>query len=187
MGSSRPELQAIAVEIFEVCMSFDIAMEIEWLPRRQNDRADYLRRIVDLDNWSLSAALFQLVDSRWGPHTVDRFASFYNAQVPRFNPRFRDLESEAVDTFTQDWSRNNDWLCPPVSFIIVRAVRHLIACKGLGSLIIPEWPSSYFWWWCCKVFCKGVFCSSSRTRCCIFKEPCQFQGSGFKARLHVAG
>lgn len=43
-------MQAIAVEIFEVCMSFDIAMEIEWLPRGQNDRADYLRRIVDLDN-----------------------------------------------------------------------------------------------------------------------------------------
>ena len=187
VGISRPELQAIAVEIFEVCMSFDIAMEIEWLPRRQNDRADYLRRIVDLDNWSLSAALFQLVDSSWGPHTVDRFASFYNAQVPPFNSRFWDLESEAVDAFTQDWSRNNDWLCPPVSFIIVRAVRHLIACKRLGSLIIPEWPSSYFWWWCCKVFCKGVFCSSSRTRRCIFKEPCQFQGSGFKARLHVAG
>lgn len=63
VGSSRPELQAIAVEIFEVCMSFDIAMEIEWLPRSQNDRTDYLRRIVDLDDWSLSAALFQLVDS----------------------------------------------------------------------------------------------------------------------------
>ena len=78
VGGSRPELQAIAVEIFEVCMSFDIAMEIEWLPRSQNDRADYLSRIVDLDDWSLSAALFQLVDSSWGPHTVDSSASFYN-------------------------------------------------------------------------------------------------------------
>lgn len=33
VGTSKPELQAIAIEIFEVCMSFDIAMEIEWLPR----------------------------------------------------------------------------------------------------------------------------------------------------------
>ena len=32
----------------------------------------------------MSVALFQLVDSIWGPHTVDRFASFYNAQVPLF-------------------------------------------------------------------------------------------------------
>ena len=108
VGGSRPELQAIAVEIFEVCLSFDIAVEIKWLPRSQNDRADYLTRIVDLDDWSLSAALFQLVDSSWGPHTVDRFASFYNAQVPRFNSRFWDPESEAVNAFTQDWSRDND-------------------------------------------------------------------------------
>ena len=66
MGTSKPELQAIAIEIFEVCMSFDSAMEIEWLPRSENDKADYLSRIVDLDDWSLSAALFQLVDSSWG-------------------------------------------------------------------------------------------------------------------------
>ena len=91
----------------------------------------------------MSAAFYQLVDSSWGPHTVDRFASFYNAQMPRFNSKFWDAEFEAVDSFTQDWSSDNNWLCPPVS-LIVRAVRHLIACKGLGSLIIPEWPSSFF-------------------------------------------
>ena len=58
--------KAIAIKIFEVCMSFDTAMAIEWLPRSENDKADYLSTIVDLDDWSLSAALFQLVDSSWG-------------------------------------------------------------------------------------------------------------------------
>ena len=43
-------MHAIAIEIFEVCMFFAIAMEIEWLPRSQNDKADYLSRIVDLDD-----------------------------------------------------------------------------------------------------------------------------------------
>lgn len=70
-----------------------------------------------------------------------------------------------VEAFTQDWSRDNNWLCPPVS-LTVCAVRHLIACKGLGSLIIPEWPSSYFWTFvdptngAVRYFCEGVFCSS---------------------------
>lgn len=137
-GTSKPELRAITKEIFEVCMSFDIAMEIEWLPRSQNDKADYLSRIVDLDDWSMSAALFQLVVSSWGPHTVDRFASFYNTQVPRCSySRFWNLESEVVEAFTQDWSRDNNRLCPPVS-IIVHAVRHLIASKGVGGLIITK-------------------------------------------------
>ena len=60
-------------------MSFDIAIEIEWLPRSQNEKADYLSRIVDTDDWSLSYRLFGFVESRWGPHTVDRFSSYYNA------------------------------------------------------------------------------------------------------------
>ena len=59
VGSSKPELQAVAMEIFDVCLSFDIAMEFEWLPRRQNDKADCLSRIVNLDDWSLSACFFQ--------------------------------------------------------------------------------------------------------------------------------
>lgn len=144
IGSSKPELQSIAISIFEVCMSFDIAIEIDWLPRSQNQKADYLSRIVDADDWSLSNCLFRLVDSRWGPHTVDRFSSYYNSQLPRYNSRFWNPGSEAVDAFTQDWSHDNNWLCPPVS-LIVRTVRHLIVCKGNGTLIVPEWPSSYFW------------------------------------------
>ena len=52
--------------------------------------------------------------------------------------------SEAVDAFTQDWSNDNNWLCPPVA-LIVRTVKHLQMCKASGTLIIPEWPSSYFW------------------------------------------
>ena len=98
----------------------------------------------------LECSLVQFVDSSWGPHTVDHFASFYNAQVPRFNSRFWNPESAVVEAFTQDWSRDNNWLCPPVPLIIiiVRAIRYLIACKRVGSLIIPEWPSSYFWPFC---------------------------------------
>ena len=141
---AKINLQALAICIFEVCMSFDIAIEMEWLPRSQNERADFLSRIVDLDDWSVIPELFRLVDYRWGPHNVDHFSSFYNAQIGRFNSRFWNPGSEAFDAFIQDWSLDNNWLCPPIS-LVVHAVRHLIACKGTGTLIIPEWPSSYFW------------------------------------------
>jgi len=95
---------------------------MEWLPRCQNEKVAYLSRIFDLGDWSVNPALFRLVDSRWGPHTVDRFASYYNAQVERFNSRFWNPGTEAADAFTQDWSNDNNWQCPPVS-LIVRVVR----------------------------------------------------------------
>ena len=79
--------------------------------------ADYLSRIVDHDDWSLDHTIFELIDYEWGPHTVDRFANHYNTQLPRFNSRFWNPGTEAVDAFTSDWQDDNNWLCPPVYLI----------------------------------------------------------------------
>ena len=49
-----------------------------------------------------------------------------------------------MDTLAQDWSAENNWLCPPVHLIIV-SVRHRKSCSGSGALILPEWPSASFW------------------------------------------
>ena len=112
-------------------------------------RADLLSRFVDKDDWSLNPVVFQDIDAKWGPHTVDRFSSYYNAQLPRFNSKFASPGSCGVDAFAQDWSRENNWICPPVS-LIVCSIRKLENCNGSETLVIPEWPSAFF----------GPFCMS---------------------------
>ncbi|XP_022802165.1 uncharacterized protein LOC111339716 [Stylophora pistillata] len=82
--------------------------------------------------------------AKWGPHTFHRFATYYNAQLPRFNSKFASPGCSGVDALAQDWSAENNWICPPVS-LIVNSVRHLMSCSGRGTLIIPEWPSAHFW------------------------------------------
>ena len=74
--------------------------------------------------------IFQGIDSIWGPHTIDRFATHYNRQLPRFNSRFWNPNSEAVDAFTCDWSGENNWLCPPV-YLIPRVLRHAANSKAV--------------------------------------------------------
>ena len=118
-------------------------MEAQWIPRSLNERADLLSRFVDKDDWCVNPSVFRLVDARWGPHTIDRFTSYYNAQLPRFNSKFASGCS-GVDALVQDWSGENNWVCPPVG-LVVDAVTLLTACSGRGTLIIPEWPSAYFW------------------------------------------
>ena len=44
----------------------------------------------------------------------------------------------------QDLSGENNLVCPPVG-LVGDAVQVLTACSGRGTLIIPEWPSAYFW------------------------------------------
>ena len=74
---------------------------------------------MDYDDWSLDGAIFQQLDHKWGPHTIDRFASHYNTQLPHFNSRFWNPGTEGVDVFTCDWSKDINWLCPPVFLIHV--------------------------------------------------------------------
>ena len=57
---------------------------------------------IFLVDWSLNSEVFAQLDCKWGPHSIDRFASHYNAQVPRFNSKFMSPGCSAVDTFSLD-------------------------------------------------------------------------------------
>jgi hypothetical protein len=144
VGSRVEELQKEAVDIFKVAIAHNICLEPEWIPRTQNEFADYVSRIVDYDDWGLSLNAFALVEERWGPHTVDRFANDYNSKLPRFNSRFMVIGSEAVDAFTVSWRDENNYLCPPI-YLIPRVLYHAQNCSCKGSLIVPEWQSAVFW------------------------------------------
>ena len=144
VGSSKSHLQSVAVDIFNLCLSNSIQLHTQWIPRAENDRADLLSRFVDKDDWSLNSEVFRDLDCKWGPHTIDRFASHYNSQLPRFNSRFSSPGTEAVDALFQDWSEENNWVCPPVC-LISDAIRCLEQFRALGTLIVPQWASAHFW------------------------------------------
>ena len=144
VGSPKPHLQAIALDIFQICTTYGIIINFQWIPRCLNDRADILSRFVDKDDWSINPAVFRVIDAKWGPHTIDRFASHYNAQTPRYNSKFASHGCCGAGALAQDWSRDNNWICPPVG-LIIHSVRLLMSVSGVGTLTVPEWPSSYFW------------------------------------------
>ena len=144
MGSRQQQLQMIAMSIFSLCVHSHIHPELEWIPRELNECADFLSRIVDIDNWMLNPSVFLQIDAEWGLHTLDCFASCDNAQLPRFNSRCWNPGSEAVDTFTVNWAGENNWWCPPIS-LIPRIIHHAQACSAIGTLVVPYWPSASFW------------------------------------------
>ena len=134
--SRIPDLQAEALIIFCVCAKIHICIELEWIPREQNELVGYFSHLVDHDNWRLNPAVFKWLDELCGPHSVDRFADHVNAQM-WFNSRFWMPGLEAVDTFTCDWSMENNWWCPPI-YLVPRVVTHAQNTKARGTLIIPK-------------------------------------------------
>ena len=104
VGSSKVHLQPVALNIFRFCLSHGIALEAQWIPGSLNERADLLSRFVDKDDWRVHPSVFRLVDAKWGPHGIDGFASYYNAQLLRFNSRFASPDCSGVDALVQDGS-----------------------------------------------------------------------------------
>ncbi len=143
-GSMKEDLQKIAVSICRSCLQRNIHLEMEWVPRMENERADKLSRFIDNDDWSISDDCFQYFDELWGPHSVDRFASYYNKKIGRFNSRFWNPGSEAIDTFTVKWSNENNWVVPPIS-LISRVVVFMKQTRVYGTLICPRWISAPYW------------------------------------------
>ena len=135
-GSRKVDLQRLALQAFGTCLRHRITLDPKWIPRDVNVRADLISKHVDFDDYALNDVFFQGLDELWGPHSVDRFACNYNAKLPRFNSRFAQPGSEAVDAFCQDWGSDNNWLCPPVC-LTARVIKHLGLCQARGTLIIP--------------------------------------------------
>ena len=164
IGSPKSPLQEEARRIFNICVLHGISIEPEWVPRASNEQTDYLSRIVDPDDWSVSLPIFQLLNSRWGPHTVDRFADERNCLLPRFDSRFWNPLCEAMDTFTRSWEFENNWLCP-TPHLFSRALRHMRSCCAKGTLVTPAirsiLASSYFRRFTFCIFCGGLDGSSS--------------------------
>lgn len=157
-GSSKPHLQALALRIFWLCKSIRLELQVAWIPRSANAQADYLSKFVDADHWRLNAACFQRLDALWGPHTIDRFASHLNAQLPRFNSRFWCPGTAGVDAFSQNWHWHGEvnWCCPPF-----RLVGHLLRFLQLhhctATVVLPLWRSAVWWPLLCPT---GDVCAS---------------------------
>jgi hypothetical protein len=49
-GSIKLELQDIALCIFKNCVQHYIIIDVEWVPRTNNEKADYINRIIGYDH-----------------------------------------------------------------------------------------------------------------------------------------
>lgn len=109
-----------------------------------NERADYLSKIVDYEDWKVKDEYFHATVSRWGLCTIDCFANCDNAKTPRYYSKFYYPNSLGVDAFAFSWSGEFCWLVPPVS-LIPRAIKHVCLSQCRAVLVVPVWPSAVFW------------------------------------------
>lgn len=84
------------------------------------------------------------MDVLLGPHTLDAFANYKNAKVPRFFSRFWNPGTAGVDAFYQDWSDDVAWVVPPIP-LVPRVLQFMFQNAFQGTLVVPHWPSAAYW------------------------------------------
>lgn len=143
-GSFNPDLQSLAINIYLLCIKYDIKLDMQWIPRSLNEQADFISKSIDYDDWGVSDDFFDFMSQLWGPFDVDRFANHENTKLPRFNSAVWNPGCEEVDAFSQNWAGSNNWLVPPI-YLVPKTIRHIVFCKAAGTLIVPRWKSAQFW------------------------------------------
>jgi hypothetical protein len=63
-----------------------------------NTWADKLSLHLDRDDKQLNPSVFHEMDTQFGSHTIDRFASALYTLLPRYNANWLDPSCEAVDS-----------------------------------------------------------------------------------------
>ena len=99
VGSMKPDLHKLAIKIFGAFLRREIKLEIQWIPRTENEKADFISRLIDVDDWQLTESFFATLEGACGPYSVDCMAAFYNAKVETVFSRFWNPGSASVDLF----------------------------------------------------------------------------------------
>ena len=108
---------------------------------------------MDRDDWRLRRVHFEWLQQQLGmTYTIDRMATRANTRVANAFCSVCDIDpdSEGRSAFLTDWTQqrlmrsSNNYCFPPFS-LIGRVLQHVRECKAWATVIVPDWPSQ-FWW-----------------------------------------
>jgi hypothetical protein len=108
MGGTRSlPLMGLALRFWELALSRDLSVEVDYIPSEENKAADLLSRKIlnPYQVWSLDKGVFQELVEEVGCPSIDLFASQDNCQVPRYIAWKREQGAVAENAFHYNWDR----------------------------------------------------------------------------------
>lgn len=140
LGSSDVRLDAIAQAIWSFAFHHRLMIVAHHISGVNNVESDALSRMSLRHEWQLHPAVFQQLEDMFGPHSIDRFASFSTALLPVYNSRFDDPGACGVDALAQsDWGVHQNFVNPPFR-LIARVLDVVESQRAEATLIAPLWP-----------------------------------------------
>jgi hypothetical protein len=143
LGGRKESLAEVAQSLWEVLQSRKSSIQVHYVPGDQNLLADFLSRNQDSrSQFQLNRSLFHKIDERWGPHTIDLFATQQNSLLLRYASWHPSPGADFLDAFSRSWVREKAWVHPPY-LLISRVLSHILQDKNPVevTLVAPWWPA----------------------------------------------
>jgi hypothetical protein len=127
------------LKLWELIDTNIINIRARYIRSVANVWADKLSRETNKDDLQLNPHIFTYLDSVWGPHCIDRFATHGNKQLPCYNARRRNPSAEAMDClYPRDrlWTSETNW-CNPLWTLLPDLIQELRQFGAEATVIAP--------------------------------------------------
>ena len=138
-GRPVESLSHLALAVKSVATQYRISISCRHIAGVKNPVADRLSHMPSTHNWMPYPNFFHCLDQRWGPHTVDQYATF---QITAFTFQLQVLGAVVG---------GSRCLCPvgkmktiffnPLWTLLPWSTEKMIQDKAVAMLITPVWPS----------------------------------------------
>ena len=64
-GSMKEKLHSLALSIFSTCVEKGISIDIQWIHRTESEKADYISKMFDFEDWGVTLHFFVFMDQMW--------------------------------------------------------------------------------------------------------------------------
>lgn len=143
-GTKSPQLREVAIRIWQFCLDTGTRIRTTYVPSTLNPADAPSRKMNTQLEWGISHDFFQTLNQKWGPHSIDLFASHINNKLPIFYSWKPHPQAASYDALSRSWTDlGNLYLCPPWNLISTALQK--IQDEGLTATIItPFWPTAYW-------------------------------------------
>ena len=149
IGSRKPHLMQIALEIFFACKQKNIRLQVEWKPREHPwlQHADLGSKSFDSSSYSLDFNSFMIILEFFSEVSidVDSMSNFWNRKCNVFYSKTEEWGCAGVNFFSQRLDSATTYYCFPPPSLIVASIWHFFRFQCHGLLVIPVWKSAAFW------------------------------------------
>ena len=146
-GSRKVEVQNDVVQILAKLRQLNLVLDPILVPREHQIivQADLAGKFKDTDGWSIDDVSLESIQQVGGERfTCDVFAHSSNHRCSKFYSLLPSAGTSGVNAFTMDWSKDYNFICPPVKDIIY-VIRHIVSNPCRGALVVPFFQGYSFW------------------------------------------